>query len=101
MGHAYTTTFILYWNPYQHFYVTFQEIDDGQCGVVEVHERLTVKATLFYAYDSMVLYKDPVWLQSAFVMLTVLFDWVRLRTNILKIVGMVSRPFWAANVRAY
>ena len=80
--------------------MTFQEIDDGRWRVVEVHARLALKATFFYADDRMVASKDPVWLQSEFVMLLVLFDRVGLRTNILKILGMVCRPLRAADVRA-
>ena len=100
MGYAYTTTFILYWNPYQNFYMTFQEIDDGRWRLVEVHAHLKVKATFFYADDRMVASKDPVWLQSAFVMLRGLFDRMGLRTNIRKIVGMVCTPCRAAGVQA-
>ena len=74
MGYAYTTTFILYLNLYQHFYITFQEIYDGQWRLVEVHARLMVRATFFFTDDRMVASKDPVWIQSAFVMLTGLFD---------------------------
>ena len=99
MGYVYTTTFILYLNPYQHLYMTFQEIDDGQWRVVEVHVRLKVKATFSYADNRMVASKDPVWLQSQFVMLTRIFDRVGLRTNIRKVVGMVCRPFRAADMR--
>ena len=80
--------------------MTFQEIDDGRWRVVEVHAHLKVKATFFYADDRMVASKDPVWLQSAFVMLRGLFDRVGLRTNVLKTVGMVCRPCRAAGVRA-
>ena len=100
MGYAYTTTFIIYLNPYQHFYMTFQEIDDGLWQVVDVHAHLKVKATFFYSDDRMVASKDPVWLQSDIVMLMGLFDRVGLRTNIRKVVGMVCRPFRAADMRA-
>ena len=40
--------------------MTFQEIDDGRWRVVEVHARLALKATFFYADDRMVASKDPV-----------------------------------------
>ena len=43
---------------------------------------------------------DPGWLQSEFNMLTGLFDWVGLRTNFRKTVGMVCKPYWASRVRA-
>ena len=59
-----------------------------------------MKAKLFYAEDRMVASKDPVWLQSAFVMLTRIFDRVGIRKNILKNVGMLCRPCWSADVRA-
>ena len=100
MGYVYTTTFILYLNPYQHLYMTFQEIDDGRWWLAEVHSHLTVKAAFLYAYFRMVASKYPLWLQSAFFMLTSIFDRVGLRTNIRKIVGMVCRPCRAAGVQA-
>ena len=40
------------------------------------------------------------WIQLAFDTLTGLFDQVGLQTNIRKIVGMVCRPCWAADVRS-
>ena len=64
MGYAYTTTFILYWNPYHNFCMTFQEQDDSRRWVEEVHTRLTVKAELLYADNRMMASTDPVWLQS-------------------------------------
>ena len=59
-----------------------------------------MKAELFYADDEMVASTDSGWLQSAFDMLTGIFDRVCLRTNIRKTVGMVCRPFWEAVVQA-
>ena len=53
MGYAYTTTFIICWNPYHNFYMIFQERDDGRWLVEEVHARLMVKAKLLHADDSM------------------------------------------------
>ena len=79
--------------------MTFQEIDDGRWRVVEVHARLALKATFFYADDRMVASKDPVWLQSEFVILTRIFDQVGLRTNIRKVVGILCRPFRVADMR--
>ena len=79
--------------------MTFQEIDDGRWRVEELHARLTVKATLFYADDRMVASKYPVWIQSEFVMLTRIFDRVGLRTNIRKIVGILCRPLRAADMQ--
>ena len=57
------------------------------------------KGKIFYADDRMVASKYPVWIQSEFVMLTRIFDRVGLRTNIRKIVGMVCRPFQAADMQ--
>ena len=37
----------------------------------------------------MVAFTDPVWLQTTFYMLTGLFYWVGLKTNVKKTVGMV------------
>ena len=81
--------------------MTFQEIDDGRWRVVEVHAHLALKATVFYADDRMVASKDPVWLQSSFVMLTRIFDRVGLRTNIQKVVCILCNPFRAADMQAY
>ena len=66
MGYAYTTTFILYWNPYQNFYIKIRDRDNGRRRVEEGHERLMVKAILLYADARMVESTDLVWLQSAF-----------------------------------
>ena len=99
MGYAYTTTFILCWNPYQNFYMIFQERDDGLWWVEEVHSRLMTKATLLYADDRMVESKDPVWFQLAFDTLTGLFDRVGIQTNIHTIVRMMYRPCRASNFR--
>ena len=49
----------------------------------------------------MVASADPGWIQSAFDILTGLFNQVGLQTNIRKTVGMVCKPFWAARMRAY
>ena len=40
----------------------------------------------------MVASKYPVWVQSEFETLTGIFDWVGIRTNIHKIVGIVCSP---------
>ena len=48
----------------------------------------------------MVTPTDPVWVQSEFDTLTEKFEWVGLRKNICKIVGMVCRPCWEAEVLA-
>ena len=44
MGYASTTTFIIYWNQYLNFYMTFQERDNGQRRVKEGYAHLTVKS---------------------------------------------------------
>ena len=80
--------------------MTFQEIDDGRWRVVEVHARLALKATFFYADDRMVASKYPVWLQSEFDTLTGLFYQVGLQKNIRKVVGILCRPFRAADMWA-
>ena len=59
-----------------------------------------VKAEFFYSNNGMVASIDPGWIQSVFKMLTGLFYWVGLRTNVINIVGMVYRPFRAAGVRS-
>ena len=48
----------------------------------------------------MVASTDPGWIQSAFNMLTGLFDRVGLQTNIRKTVGMVCRPFREAGEKS-
>ena len=55
---------------------------------------------IFYADDGVVASTDPGWIQSAFDLLTGLFDQAGLRTNVRKTVGMVCRTFRAARVRA-
>ena len=74
--------------------------DDGRRQIEEENQRLTVKAELFYTDDGMVASTDPGWIQSEFYALTGIFDWVRLRTNFRKTVGMVCRPCWESGVRA-
>ena len=53
---------------------------------------MTVKEEFFYVEDGVVASTDPGWLQLAFNMLTGIFDWVGLRTNVQNNVGMVIRP---------
>ena len=65
--------------------------------VVTMYASLVV---IFYADDGVVASKDPIWLQLELDMLTGLFDWVGLQTNIRKTVGMVYRPCWVARVLA-
>ena len=46
---------------------------------------------LFYADDGMIALSDPGWLQGALSTLVGLFDWVGMRKNVGKTVGMVCR----------
>ena len=78
---------------------TIQEQDDGRRHAEEGHARLTVKAELFYVDDGLVASTYPGWLQSPFGMLTGIFNWVGLRKNLCKTVGVVCRPCRAAGVR--
>ena len=43
---------------------------------------------------------DPVWLQTAFDTPVGLFDWVGLKTDVQKTVGVVCHPCRAVGVRA-
>ena len=71
---------------------TIWDQDNGRRRADEGHQRLNVKAALFYADDGMVAYTDPGWLQLVFDMLTGLFDRVGLHTNVRKTMGMVCSP---------
>ena len=51
---------------------------------------------LFYMDDGMMAFSDLVLLQEAFSTLVGLFDWVALRKNVGKMVGMVCHPCQAA-----
>ena len=55
--------------------------------------------SLFWADDDMVTSSDPRWLQGNFVTLLVLFYRVGLKTNGIKTVTMVYRPFQAAGMK--
>ena len=48
--------------------------DDGRKWAEEGHQQLTAKAAFFYADDGVVTSTDPGWLQSAFDLMTGLFD---------------------------
>ena len=50
------------------------------------------KVTFFYVDDALVASTNPVWLQQAFGILIGLFEWLGLRTNVAKTVGIVCRP---------
>ena len=52
-----------------------------------------VKTAFFYADNGLVASKETGWIQSEFGMLKGIFDWVRLRTNVRKTVGMVCTAF--------
>ena len=58
-----------------------------------------VKATFFSADDRLVASTDLGCLYLAFAMLTGLFYWVVLQTNVYNTMGIVLRPCWAAGVR--
>ena len=56
--------------------------------------------SLFYAGDGMIASSDPGWLQGAFSTLVGLFDWVGLRKNTGKTVGMVCHLCQAAGTQS-
>ena len=72
--------------------------DDGRRQAEERHQRLTIKAELFYADNWMVAPTDSGRLQLAFDTLPGIFDRLGLRKNLRKTVGMVCRPCRAAGV---
>ena len=63
-------------------------------------EGLKVQELFFYAEYGMVDSTDPGWLQTMFDTLTGLFDWVGLKKNVWKTMGVVYHPCQAAGVRA-
>ena len=63
-------------------------------------EGLKVQETNFYAEDRMVASTKMGWLQITFDMLTGIFDWVVLKTNFKKTVGVVCHPCQAGGVSA-
>ena len=79
---------------------TIQERDNEQRKAEEGNARLAAKAALFYADKGMVDSTDLGWLQSAFDLLTGLFDRVGILTNIQKTTGMVCNPCRKSGVRA-
>ena len=79
---------------------TIRDQDNDRRRAEEGHQRLTVKAELFYDNDWMVASTDPGWLQLEFGILTRIFDRVGLQTNVHKTIGMVCRPCRAYRVRA-
>ena len=48
----------------------------------------------------MVALADPVWIQGAFIALLGVFDWVGLKTKVVKTVGMVCRPCQAEGTQS-
>ena len=62
--------------------------------------RLKLKSELFYGDNRMVAFTKPEWIQTVFYMLTGIFDWLGLQTNVRKTMGVVFQPFRAAGVRA-
>ena len=79
---------------------TIRYQDDRKKWAEKGHQRLTAKSAFFNADHGVVASTDPGWLQSAFDLLTGLFDQVGLRTNISKTVGMVCQPCRVAGVRS-
>ena len=59
-----------------------------------------MKAAFFYADDGMLAPIEPGCLHLAFETLTVLFDWVGIRTKVRKNVRIVCRPFRADRVQS-
>ena len=55
---------------------------DGQGQTEGGHILLKVQAVLFYTHNRVVASTDLVWLQTVFDILTRLFYWVRLKTNV-------------------
>ena len=56
--------------------------------------------SLFYVDDGMIAPSDPVWLQGAFSTMVGMFDWVVLRKNARKMVGMACRPCQTAGTQS-
>ena len=55
--------------------------------------------SLFYAYDSMVVSSDPIWIQGNLSTLVGLFNRVGLNTNVRKTVRKVCRLFQTAGMQ--
>ena len=79
---------------------TIREQYDGRRRVEEGHASLMVKADFFYAEDGLVDSTDLGWPQSAFDMLTGLFDQVGMHKNVCKAVEMVCTPFRESGARS-
>ena len=79
---------------------TIRARDDDWRRAEEGHRRLNVKAAFFYAYNGMVASTDPGWILSMFNILTGISNWVGLRKNAHKTVGVVCQPCRAAGVWA-
>ena len=61
---------------------TIWDQDNGRRRADEGHQRLNVKAALFYADDGMVASTDPGWLQMVFDILTGIFYQVVQHMNV-------------------
>ena len=57
-----------------------------------------MQEAILYADDGMIASTNPGCTQTAFDMLMGTFDWVGLKTNVRKTVGMVCHPCQAAGV---
>ena len=66
-----------------------EEEEIGMEGCVREIQR---RASLFYAYAGLITSTQPKYLQGVFDALTGLFDWMGLRKNTGKTVGMVCQP---------
>ena len=55
---------------------------------------MKIKASFFYTDNRMVASTNSWWIETAFDMLTGIFDWVGLKKNVKKIMGMMCHPHW-------
>ena len=78
---------------------TIRASNNGKWRTEEGHTRLKVKELFLYADKRMVASTNLGWIQTAFDILTGLFDRVGLKTNVRKIVGMACHPCQAGRVR--
>ena len=74
---------------------TLRERDDGQrC----MEEGVKVQESILYSDNRMVASTNPGWIHTSFDTLMGLFDWVGLKDNFRKTMGMVCHPFREAGV---
>ena len=65
-----------------------RQLNRKACPMPKIHE-LLLKSDVFYANYRVVASMNPGWFQSALDLLRGVSDWVGLRTNVRKTVGMV------------